>query len=433
MSSLSSSFLEQFNTKDEAYRLIYDPTRLISLLYSKYGDIEEDFYLLHINQLIYNLLTKFNCYLKEIKYTNLLHDYLKRIYKLKESSERIPKLSDYYKNYHLFFCRPTFRHYKLSKIMCNFQDKKAEIFYKNNYKESKDIISMDKEENNYKKNSSLSLTSFDNITNNKIIFDKHTKKMLDKSETELKNNNYYNTLVLETPRSINFSNNGLISKRTGDSNSFEKCIHALVEYQYYKNKKIKIKNEKKESVKNKKIKNFLINNEKNSCKFYKIINNISQSHRVTNKSVNHKMYYQKGKLYNKYIMINSSNSSYINNSIGLNKINKAKKKKKSLYSLTKYRYNTSSGTTLRFKINQTNANLENNLTKKIKEITINYPTSTTNKDSKNNKSNIIQNNSVTNSNYNRFTKFTEILNQSQKRQEKFQTPDNQNIYFNFIT
>ena len=71
-----------------------------------------------------------------------------------------------------------------------------------------------------------------------------------------------------------------------------------MEYQYYKNKKIKIKNEKKENVKNKKIKNFLINNEKNSCKFYKIINNISQSHRITNKSVNHKMYYQKGKLYN---------------------------------------------------------------------------------------------------------------------------------------
>ena len=432
MSSMSSSYIEQINTKSEALRLIKDPCRLFSLLYSKYGDIEEDLYLLFSNQLVYNLPTKLNCVYKELKYSYIQRDYLKRLYKLNESFSRLRKLNDYYKNYHLFFCRPTLRHNKLGKIMCNFQDKKAEIFYKNNYKESKDIISMDKEENNYKKNSSLSLTSFDNITNNKIIFDKHTKKMLDKSETELKNNNYYNTLVLETPRSINFSNNGLISKRTGDSNSFEKCIHALVEYQYYKNKKIKIKNEKKENVKNKKIKNFLINNEKNSCKFYKIINNISQSHRITNKSVNHKMYYQKGKLYNKYIMINSSNSSYINNSIGLNKINKAKKKKKSLYSLTKYRYNTSSGTTLRFKINQTNANLENNLTKKIKEITINYPTSTTNKDSKNNKSNIIQNNSVTNSNYNRFTKFTEILNQSQKRQEKFQTPDNQNIYFNFI-
>ena len=43
---------------------------------------------------------------------------------------RIPKLSDYYKNYHLFFCRPTLRHFKLAKIKGNFQDKKAEIFYK---------------------------------------------------------------------------------------------------------------------------------------------------------------------------------------------------------------------------------------------------------------------------------------------------------------
>ena len=54
MSSHSSS-LSQINTKYEAYRLIYDPTRLLSLLYSKYGDIEEDYYLLNTNQLIYNL------------------------------------------------------------------------------------------------------------------------------------------------------------------------------------------------------------------------------------------------------------------------------------------------------------------------------------------------------------------------------------------
>ena len=142
MTSLSYSFDEQqINTKYEAYRLIYDPTRLITLLYSKYGDIEEDLYFLYINQLIYNLPTKFNCFFKEIKYTNLTHDYLKRIYKTKESINRIPKLSDYYKNYHIFFCRPTLRNYKLSKIMCNYQDKKAEIFYKNNYKETKENIS----------------------------------------------------------------------------------------------------------------------------------------------------------------------------------------------------------------------------------------------------------------------------------------------------
>ena len=36
MLSLSSSLIEQVNTKFEAYRLVHDPTRLITLLFSKY-------------------------------------------------------------------------------------------------------------------------------------------------------------------------------------------------------------------------------------------------------------------------------------------------------------------------------------------------------------------------------------------------------------
>ena len=86
MSSLSSSFIEEVNTKYEAYHLIHDPTRLRTLLFSKYGDIEEDFYFLYINQVLYNLPTKFNCLFKEVKYDNMTHDYLKRPYKKKKYS-----------------------------------------------------------------------------------------------------------------------------------------------------------------------------------------------------------------------------------------------------------------------------------------------------------------------------------------------------------
>ena len=367
MSSLSSSFVEHFNTKFEAYRLIHDPTRLISLLYSKYGDIEEDFHLFHINQLIYNFPTKFNCYFKEIKYTNLLHDYLKRMYKSKESFDRIPKLSEYYKNYHLFFCRPTFRHYKLSKIICNFQDKKAEIFYKNNYKESKENASIEKEENN-KKNSSFSFSSFDNITNNKIIFDKQTKKILDKSETELKNNNYYNTLILETSRSNILLNNGLVSKRTDGENSFENCILALIDFQF-KNKRYK-----KSLNKNKKIKNIIINNS-NIIKYSKIKNNISQSQRESQKFYNFKISSNNSKFLtnNKVNKINSSKIS--NNNNNFNKIVKSKNKKKSLFTLSNNRYNTSTTTLLN------NKKIINN----IKEFNLNHPVTTKNKDIKKNK------------------------------------------------
>ena len=443
MTSLSYSFDEQqINTKYEAYRLIYDPTRLITLLYSKYGDIEEDLYFLYINQLIYNLPTKFNCIFKEIKYTNLTHDYLKRIYKTKESINRIPKLSDYYKNYHIFFCRPTLRNYKLSKIMCNYQDKKAEIFYKNNYKETKENISTEKDENNNKKNSSFSLSSFDNITNNKIIFDKQTKKILDKSETELKNNNYYNTLILETSRSNILLNNGLISKRTGGNNSFEKCIHALVEYQFNKKKFKERKKNRKTYIKNKKLKNMFINTNYSNI-YYKIKNNISQSQRETHKFYNH------NKILNNKTTKNNSNSK--TNSNYINKIIKNKNKKKSLYSLSNNRYNISTNTLIynnnKCKIND------------IKEYNINYPITTTNKDSKkiknhvhvhsnnntiNNIGNNIKNNSNTmpnilsnsNSNTNsnmftmksqdnntnnltKFSKLSEYLNQIKGKDNKF--------------
>ena len=365
MSSLSSSFIEQFNTKYEAYRLIHDPTRLLSLLYSKYGDIEEDFYLVNINQLIYNFPSKINCNFKEIKYTNLFHDYLKRIYKTKVSLDRIPKLSDYYKNYHLFFCRPTFRHYKLNKIMCIFQDKKAEIFYKNNYKESKENFSIEKEDNNIKKNSSFSLSSFDNITNNKIIFDKQTKKMLDKSETELKKNNYYNTLILETSRSNILLNNGLISRRTGGENSFENCIYALIDYQYNK-KKNKIC---KKSYNNKQLKNIIINNN-NLIKYSKVKNNISQSQRESQK-LNFKIFS------NKYKILTDNNISKINNSKNnnnnyINKIIKNKHKKKSLYTLNSNRYNSSTTSLLN------NKKIINN----INYFNLNYPSTTKNRDAK---------------------------------------------------
>jgi hypothetical protein len=40
--SLNSSTFSEKNIKLEAYRLLSDPTRLLSLLFSKYGDIDED-------------------------------------------------------------------------------------------------------------------------------------------------------------------------------------------------------------------------------------------------------------------------------------------------------------------------------------------------------------------------------------------------------
>ena len=127
------SLLKKINTKLEAYKLIHDPIKLLCLLYSKYGDIEEDLEYYYINQIWYNKSSHYNLLFKEIQYLNFVEDFCKRFYLIKESLNKIPKLNDYYKNYHNFFCRPIFRNFKIYKIMNNYGDNKAEIFYKNNY------------------------------------------------------------------------------------------------------------------------------------------------------------------------------------------------------------------------------------------------------------------------------------------------------------
>lgn len=241
---MSSQNILKVNTKLKAYKLIHDPVILLNLIYSKYGDIEEDFDLLYINQLIYDKSSRYNILFKEFQYLYNGDEYLKRYYKRYESKPRIPKLSEYYKNYHLFFCRPNFTDIIISDLMENYGDDKAEIFYKNNFEKS-DSNNDDKDQSD--RHDSESLSSLDNITDNKIIFTKKAKKIIDQN---LDPN--MGTLTLTT-NSINLNNinnnemnnnDGLISKRSAND-SFEKMVHNLV---YYKKNKIKMEKNKKLEV-----------------------------------------------------------------------------------------------------------------------------------------------------------------------------------------
>jgi len=236
---MSSQNFLKINTMLKAYKLIHDPVMLLNLLYSKYGDIEEDFQMLYINQLVYDKSSRYNIFFKEYQFLSSNEEYLKRFYQRYETKPRIPKLSEYYKNYHLFFCRPNFRDYIISDLMENYGDDKAEVFYKNNFDNSS---SNNEEKEKSDKHDSESLSSLDNITDNKIIFTKKAKKMIDQN---LDTN--FGTLTL-TSNSINLNSNndknyndGLISKRSAND-SFEKIVHNLI---YYKKNKIKLEKNKK--------------------------------------------------------------------------------------------------------------------------------------------------------------------------------------------
>jgi len=174
------SLISKVDTKKEAFRLVHDPVKLLSLLYLKYGDIEEEYFLSFTNKLIYNTSSHFNILFKECQLNMSKDEYLKRFYKKRETRERIPMLSDYYKNYHLFFCKPVIRDFYAYELLHSHEELKAEIFYKNNYKDEDTIKNFENNENKEDtKNESSCLSSLDNITNNKIIFTERNKNIID--------------------------------------------------------------------------------------------------------------------------------------------------------------------------------------------------------------------------------------------------------------
>ena len=262
---MSNNYIKKVDTKKKALKLIQDPVCLFELLYSKYGDIEEDYDVLMINQLIYDSSSRFNIYFKEYQFMENEDEYLKRWYRYDESLTRVPKLSDYYKNYHKFFCRPNFNDFIISNLMHSYGDDKAELFYKNNFNMSKSEIC---DEISEKNNSSL-ITSIDNVTDNKTIFTNKNKFIIEGNEKSI---NYSMTLTLNNTTINNIKNNkkNLISARSV-KNSFEGMVHNLVYYQKKKDKK----NKNKKSKKNEKMKKEIPLQKSSDNKQIKLINTIN--------------------------------------------------------------------------------------------------------------------------------------------------------------
>ena len=226
-----SSLISKINTKKEAFKLVNDPTHLFHLLYSKYGDIEEDYNILIINPLIYNKFSHINSIFKENLYVNNIKEFLRRKYNKKETKERIPKLSDYYKNYYKYFCRPYLLNYFSANLLHNYFNNQAEIFYKNNYSHTEQKKNI---EENVKKSNSIS--SFDNDTDNNIIFDKRNKYIIDNNTDKNKK-----SISLTFDNSIK-DTKGLVTKRSYNDSSFIIFNNFIKELSLDKNKNNNINN-----------------------------------------------------------------------------------------------------------------------------------------------------------------------------------------------
>ena len=386
--------LSKVNTKLEAYKLVHDPTRLFSLLYSKYGDIQEDYYLLISNQLVFNKSSHLNVFYKEYKILKDEDEYLRRFYNKKETIKRIPKLNEYYKNYHIFFCKPTLTDFPMGIILKNYEDNKAEIFYKNNYDDS----NINKDEKSEKCESS-SLSSLDNITYNKIIFDKRNKEIIEK---DLDSKNISITLTLESllinnkDKSDNSKNLINLDEISDKENSFIQSIKNIVYYQENKNKGI---NNKKQNNKNNNIYiKEITKNNKGENKEKVNINNLSNTCKKINDSIK-----SKKNMKNEKIVLDKNNNNKENNGNYYKLLNKLNIHN-SLYSISKKNIINDNNQNINNKniINE-NDNKNNvflspqarkhyftNITSRISEFNKNKPTNI--KNSKRNKSYRINNN-----------------------------------------
>ena len=377
------------DTKMKAYKLVHDPAVLLNLIYSKYGDIEEDFDLLYINQLVYDKSSRYNILFKEFQFLNMDDEFLKRFYQRYESRPRIPKLSDYYKNYHKFFCRPNFKDFIISDLMENYGDDKAELFYKNNFDNSNtNEISG--------KNISDSLSSLDNITDNKIIFTKKTKKIIDHN---LDNN--CGTLTLTSNSISNINNDkktyksGLISSRSVND-SFEKIVHNLI---YYEKKQIRFDKNKRNEI-NKAVKKCIQPPKK-------LNNKVGGSY--ASKKINKNIIYS--------LKINNN----LNNAINDNMNNRNAKNKNSLFSLLK------SKNLINYIKTENNINC-NNISRKRKNISLNLNKSQ-NKNNKQNSNNICFSNNNKEPRFHLATKLEEFHVNVIRPNTSFFHKRNKTVYF----
>ena len=196
------------------------------------------------------LLNNADCHLvsvfKEKMLTDYIDEFLRRKYNISESKERIPKFSLYYKNYLEFFCKPTYNCFKYNDLIQNYGEKKAELYYKDNYQGGQ---SNDEEDNGFEESSSDESSNkepeYELNDNNGEIFNKIVKEKLDNvtvmTTINSTGNNTINLNIYNEKIEVFSENKAEISNDT--------TINDLMED--IKRETKKLKNRKKEAIKNK--------------------------------------------------------------------------------------------------------------------------------------------------------------------------------------
>lgn len=256
-----------------------------------------------INDIIETKTNHFLAIFKDYLIKDYVDEFLKRYFIVSESTELLPKFYIYYQNYLKFFCRGLFTDFKANKIIQEYGECQAELYYNKNYggKEKKSKKNRDENNDNINdgdNNSNASITS-SNINKLRLLFTDTVKNSINRIENSKLWQNYiykYNTNEISN---IFYKNKNETMTLNDDTKIYnednlmtnENSLINLIDVMIHK------KREKKKTIKNKNIKNNNNNyniNDKNIVNIYK--NLLDQSPIRSARNLN---YNNKNGLYNK--------------------------------------------------------------------------------------------------------------------------------------
>ena len=275
-----------------------------------------------INDIIETKINHFLAIFKDYLITDYIDEFLKRYFAIKESEELIPKFYVYYQNYLKFFCGGLFIDFKANKIIQDYGEFQAELYYNKNYglKDKKNKKNKIDDKNIDDSSKSLSNNANYNLNKLKLLFTESVKNSINRLEKSKLIRNYiykYNTneisniLYKNKNETLTLNNDTKVYNTDNlltNENSLINLIDVII------NKKRKKKKANKNSKNNYNI------NDKNIVNIYKnLLNQIpikSAGNRYNNKNGTYNKTNQKTssiKIFNKNIPLIIKNKKYNNN------------------------------------------------------------------------------------------------------------------------
>ena len=158
----------------------------LNQIHSRYGanaKLKYTYKGLIMENLVFNKNTHLVSIFKDYMIWDYIEEFLKRFYRNEESNERVPKFASFYKNYLKFFCVPTFKDIFCNDLIHNYSEKKAELFYNENYKSKKEKNSLQEDYGLLEESESDEESDTSNANNNNIektIFNETVKKKIER-------------------------------------------------------------------------------------------------------------------------------------------------------------------------------------------------------------------------------------------------------------